>query len=184
MLATVDSEARRLDRLVANLLDLSRLEVGAAEPRPELWTVEGLVGQALAELGAGAERVTISLHAELPPIEVDGAQIELVLVNLLENALKFSSPADPVELRGELREGEVTVSVIDRGPGLSDAELERIFEPFEQGRAPSRGSGLGLAIARGFAQANGARLRAEPRMEGGASFVLSVPAASPARTPA
>ena len=184
LLATVDSEARRLDRLVANLLDLSRLEVGAAEPRPELWTVEGLVGQALAELGAGAERVTISLHAELPPIEVDGAQIELVLVNLLENALKFSSPADPVELRGELREGEVTVSVIDRGPGLSDAELERIFEPFEQGRAPSRGSGLGLAIARGFAQANGARLRAEPRMEGGASFVLSVPAASPARTPA
>jgi len=184
LLATVDSEARRLDRLVANLLDLSRLEVGAAEPRPELWTVEGLVGQALAVLGAGAERVTISLHAELPPIEVDGAQIELVLVNLLENALKFSSPADPVELRGELREGEVTVSVIDRGPGLSDAELERIFEPFEQGRAPSRGSGLGLAIARGFAQANGARLRAEPRMEGGASFVLSVPAASPARTPA
>jgi two-component system sensor histidine kinase KdpD len=66
---------------------------------------------------------------------------------------------------------------VDQGPGLSDGELERIFEPFEQGRAPSRGTGLGLAIARGFAQANGARLEAERGREGGASFVLLVPAA-------
>ncbi len=178
LLATIDSEAKRLDRLVANLLDLSRLEVGAAEPRPELWTVEGLVGQALAELGPGAERVSVSLAADLPPIEVDGAQIELVLVNLLDNALKFSSAPDPVELHGESANGEVIVRVSDRGPGLSEVELERIFEPFEQGRAASRGTGLGLAIARGFAQANGGRLRAESVQEGGASFVLSLPASA------
>ena len=179
LLATIDTESRRLDRLVANLLDLSRLELGAAEPKPELWTVESLVGQALAELGPGAERVSVSLADDLPPVEVDGAQIGLVLVNLLDNALELS--AESVEVNGELLAGEVEVRVSDRGPGLSDAELERIFEPFEQGRAPTRGTGLGLAIARGFAQANGARLRATSRSGGGATFVVSMPAARRAR---
>jgi two-component system, OmpR family, sensor histidine kinase KdpD len=173
LLATIDVEAKRLDRLVANLLDLSRLELGAAEPNPELWTIESLVGQALSQLVTGAERVTVSLAADLPPVEVDGAQIGLVLVNLIDNALKFSS--DPVELRGERLNGDVVVRIDDRGPGLSDAELQRIFEPFEQGRAASRGTGLGLAIARGFADANGATLEAEPRRDGGSSFILSVP---------
>jgi len=177
LLATIDVEAKRLDRLVANLLDLSRLELGTAEPKPELWTIESLVGQALSELGAEGERVSVSIAGDLPPVEVDGAQIGLVLVNLIDNALKFSSPADPVELVGEKQGGEVIVRVTDRGPGLSESELERIFEPFEQGRAATRGTGLGLAIARGFAQANGAGLRAEAR-EAGASFVLSLPVAS------
>jgi len=174
LLATIDTETRRLDRLVANLLDLSRLELGAAEPKPELWTVETLVGQALSELGPRAERVTVSLPAELDPIEVDGTQIEHVLVNLIDNALTFS-PDAPVELTGEQLNGELIVRVVDHGPGLDDGELERIFEPFEQGRVPSRGSGLGLAIAQGFAHANGARLEAEPGRESGASFALSLP---------
>jgi two-component system sensor histidine kinase KdpD len=174
LLATIDTETKRLDRLVANLLDLSRLELGAAEPKPELWTLETLIGQALSELGASAERVAVSLAPDLEPIEVDGVQIEHVLVNLLDNALKFS-PDAPVEVQGEQLNGEVVVRVVDHGPGLSPSELERIFEPFEQGRVPSRGSGLGLAIAQGFAQANGARLEAEQRRGGGASFVLSLP---------
>jgi two-component system sensor histidine kinase KdpD len=174
LLATIDAETRRLDRLVANLLDLSRLELGVAEPKPELWTVESLVGQALNELGARAERVDVELAADLEPIEVDGVQIEHVLVNLIDNALKFS-PDAPVELVGEQLNGEAVVRVVDHGPGLSDGELQRIFEPFEQGRVPSRGSGLGLAIAKGFAQANGARLEARSAPEGGASFVLSLP---------
>ena len=177
LLTTIEVEAKRLDRLVANLLDLSRLELGAAEPKPELWTLDGLVGQALAELGSRAARVEVSLPVDLPPVEVDGAQIEHVLVNLLDNALEFSAPTDPVELHGEQHDGDVVVRVVDQGPGLSDGELERIFEPFEQGRAQSRGTGLGLAIARGFAEANGARLQAERDREGGASFVLTVPAA-------
>jgi two-component system sensor histidine kinase KdpD len=174
LLTTIDTETRRLDRLVANLLDLSRLELGVAEPKPELWTVESLVGQALNELGARAERVDVALAADLEPIEVDGAQIERVLVNLIDNALKFS-PDAPVELVGEQLNGEAVVRVVDHGPGLSDGDLQRIFEPFEQGRVPSRGSGLGLAIAKGFALANGARLEAESSRDGGASFVLSLP---------
>src|SRR6266511_2882282 len=174
LLSTIDVEAKRLDRLVGNLLDHSRLELGAAEPKPELWTVESLVGQALNELGARAERVDVTLSEDLKPIEVDGVQIERVLVNLIDNALKFS-PDAPVELVGEQLNGDAVVRVVDHGPGLGDSELQRVFEPFEQGRVPSRGSGLGLAIAKGFAQANGARLEAESSPDGGASFVLSLP---------
>ncbi len=174
LLATIDTETRRLDHLVANLLDLSRLELGIAEPRPELWTVEALVGQALSELGARAERVDVELAPDLGPVEVDGVQIERVLVNLIDNALKFS-PDAPVDVVGEQQNGVAAVRIVDHGPGLSDGELERVFEPFEQGRVPSRGSGLGLAIAKGFAQANGARLEAESSQSGGATFVLSFP---------
>ena len=174
LLATIDTETRRLDHLVANLLDLSRLELGVAEPKPELWTIETLVGQALNELGTRAERVDVELAPDLRPIEVDGVQIQRVLVNLIDNALKFS-PDAPVELVGEQVNGTSVVRVIDHGPGLDRGELERVFEPFEQGRVSSRGTGLGLAIAKGFAQANGARLEAEPSQNGGASFVLSLP---------
>jgi two-component system sensor histidine kinase KdpD len=182
LLATIEGESKRLDSLVSNLLDLSRLEVGAAEPRPEFWTVEGLLGEALAELGASADRVSVSLAVDLPPIHVDGAQIERVLVNLLENALKFSSSTDPVELSGESQSGEVIVRVFDRGPGLGRVDLERMFEPFERGgdKAPGRGTGLGLAIAKGFAEANGARLSVDQAVSVGACLVLSIPAA---RTP-
>ena len=179
LLSTIEGESKRLDSLVSNLLDLSRLEVGAAEPKPEFWTVEGLLGQALAELGPPADRVSVSLAADLPPIHVDGAQIERVLVNLLENALKFSSSTDPVELSGESQSGEVVVRVFDRGSGLGRVDLERMFEPFERGgeRAPGRGTGLGLAIAKGFAEANGARLSVDQAVSVGACLVLSIPAA-------
>jgi two-component system, OmpR family, sensor histidine kinase KdpD len=179
LLATIEDESKRLDSLVSNLLDLSRLEVGAAEPRPEFWTVEGLLGQALTELGPPADRVSVSLAGDLPPIHVDGAQMERVLVNLLENALKFSSSTDPVELSGETREGEVVVRVFDRGPGLSGVNLERLFEPFERGgdKAAGRGTGLGLAIAKGFAEANGARLWVDQAVSEGACLILSIPAA-------
>jgi two-component system sensor histidine kinase KdpD len=108
-----------------------------------------------------------------------------VLVNVIENALKLSSPADPVEVGVTSADGEVIVRVTDRGPGLAPEDLDRIFEPFEHGPDNRRGTGLGLAIARGFAEANGCRLWAEPRAGSGASFVLALPQAStPARVEA
>ena len=178
LLATIRSEAGRLDRLVSNLLDLSRLEAGAAKPRPELWTVDGLVARALGELGDRAERIQVVLSGEPAAVRVDGAQIERVLVNLLDNALEHSSPSDPVEVRVEAEPGEALVRVLDRGPGVSEEELEQIFEPFETGRSrATRGSGLGLAIARGFASANGGRVWAERAEKGGAEFVLALPRA-------
>jgi two-component system, OmpR family, sensor histidine kinase KdpD len=176
LLQTIDVEARRLERLVHNLLDLSRLQAGAAEPRPELWTADGIVGRALEELGEGTDRVAVSLGAESPAFRVDGAQAERALVNLIENALKFSSPTDTVDVSVETSEGEARIRVTDRGPGLTEAQLRRIFDPFERGTSES-GTGLGLTIARGFAEANGGRVWAESEVGKGASFVLGFPLA-------
>ena len=171
LLETIRLETSRLERLVANLLDLSRLEAGAARPQPELWPVDELISQALESLGTDAARVTVRHDPDTPPVRVDAGQLERALANVLENALRLSSPTDEVTVTASSSGGEVLVRVDDRGPGLK--ELERIFEPFEG----SRGTGLGLAIARGFAEANGSRLWAEPRAGSGASFVFALPAA-------
>jgi two-component system sensor histidine kinase KdpD len=178
LLETIRVESARLDHLVENLLDLSRLQAGAAAPTPELWPVDELLAQALDELGDRAERVQVDLPADLPPVQVDPIQAQRILVNLLDNALKFSSPDDPVSVRGTNTRRDVIVRVVDRGPGIPADQLEHIFEPFHRvsGRADRRGAGLGLAIARGFAEANGGRVWAESRPEQGASFALALPA--------
>jgi len=178
LLETIRLETARLERLVANLLDLSRLEAGAARPQRELWPIDELVSRALDGLGAEAARVTVALDDEAPLVSVDAAQLERVLVNVLENALRFSSPSDRVELVGTSTGDDVLIRISDRGPGVDPDELERIFEPFEHGRGAGQGTGLGLAIARGFAEANGCRLSAEPSAGSGASFVLALPAAA------
>jgi two-component system sensor histidine kinase KdpD len=183
LLASIRLQARRLDRLVENLLDLSRLEAGAAKPVLELWTVDGLVARALEAIGTERDRVAVSLPDDSPTVRVDAAQLERALVNLLENALAYSSPSDPVEIRAEAENGEVIVRVIDRGPGIAPQEQAAIFEAFRQGaRGGERGSGLGLAIARGFAQANDGWLWVESEPGRGASFALALPAVEvPAR---
>ncbi len=178
LLETIRLETARLERLVANLLDLSRLEAGAAQPRPELWAVDELVSRALETLGPEADRVRVRLAGGAPPVRVDAAQLERALANVIENALRLSSPSDPVDVTVAVAGDEVHVRTDDRGPGLADDDLERIFEPFEQGAAARRGTGLGLAIARGFAEANGCRLWAVPRPGSGASFVLAIPGAT------
>jgi len=177
---TIRIEVHRLERLVENLLDLSRLDAGPAVRRPEVWTVDIVLARALEQLGVEGDRVTVSLESGAPlPIRVDAAQIERVLVNLLENALKFSSPTDPVSVSASRGAGRVLVRVRDRGPGILPADRERIFEPFERGSGEGRGSGLGLAIARGFAEANGGVIRVESSSEqGGSTFVLDLPAAA------
>jgi K+-sensing histidine kinase KdpD len=176
LLAAIRLEAERLDRLVANLLDLSRLEVGAVNANPELWSVDELVGRALDALGLDATRVTVSLPDQVPFVEVDAGQIERALVNLLENALKFSSPEDRVSVSVDVAEGEVVVAVRDQGIGLRPEDLDSIFEPFQRGSGSSgrAGAGLGLAIVRGFAQANGGRAWAESKGRG-AAFFLELP---------
>jgi two-component system, OmpR family, sensor histidine kinase KdpD len=177
LLESVEIETHRLSRLVANLLDMSRLEAGAAAPEPELWTVDDLVRQAIDDVD-GEDRVQVSA-TDAPPVRVDAAQIERVLANLLENALKFSSPEMPVQVRVTTTRSEVIVRVVDQGPGIPTAELERVFEAFyRQEGNRGGGAGLGLAIARGFAEANGARLWAESRPGQGATFALALPAVS------
>jgi two-component system, OmpR family, sensor histidine kinase KdpD len=173
---TITTEASRLERLVTNLIDLSRLEAGAARPRPELWTGDDLVGRALETLGPAAERVEVRLPEEPVAAIVDGAQAERVLVNLLENAAKFSSTADPIEVDVGADKSELVIRVRDHGPGIPPDRAVRMFDPFESSN-PGAGMGLGLAIATGFAQANGGRVWFESAEDGGAVFALALPAA-------
>jgi two-component system sensor histidine kinase KdpD len=154
---------------------MSRLEAGAAAPAVELWTVDELIRQAVADVAANG-RVLIR-GADTQLVRVDAAQIERVLANLLENALKFSPAGSPVHVRVTATRAEVIVRVVDQGPGIPEPELERVFEPFYRREGGRVGAGLGLAIARGFAQANGARLWAESRPDQGATFALALPAA-------
>jgi two-component system, OmpR family, sensor histidine kinase KdpD len=177
--SSIRLQIHRLDRFVSNMLDLSRLEAGAARPLPELWTVDGLVARALNAIGPENERIETAFDEDSPPLSVDPAQIEHALVNVLENALKFSSPTDVVELRTEQSGGELVIRIRDHGPGIQGDEHDEIFKPFQRGtKTEGRGgSGLGLAIARGFVQLNGGRIWVESEPGRGTMVALAFPAA-------
>jgi two-component system, OmpR family, sensor histidine kinase KdpD len=181
LLDTIKEESLRLDRLVANLLDLSRLEAGAVTSRKELVAIDELVGQALAQLGGREASVRVELPGdEIPLVEVDAIQVERALVNLLENGLRFSPENQDVFVRVTASSNEVVLRVENGGPPLAERDLVRIFEPFvraseEEGR---QGTGLGLAIARGFAEANGGRIWAETPGSEGACFAIAFPLVS------
>jgi K+-sensing histidine kinase KdpD len=169
--ASIRLQIRRLDRSVSNLLDLSRLEAGAALPVRELWTVDGLIARALEAVGPENDRIDVLLPDDSPPISVDAAQIEHALVNLLENALKFSSVTDRVEVRADATTEDVFLRIADHGPGIAPEEQTKVFEPFH-----GSGTGLGLAIARGFVELNHGRIRVESNPGRGTTFVLWFPA--------
>jgi two-component system sensor histidine kinase KdpD len=185
LLATVLAASEQLDHLVGNLLDLSRLQAGAAQPDQGLVELEELVIAALGELGDAGARVEVSFAGDPPSVLVDPHQVQRVLVNLLENAIKYSPATEAIRVQVAETPSEAVVRVIDHGPGVPAEEHERIFEPFQRGSrgAHAPGAGLGLAIARGFAEANGGRLTVESRSEQGATFVLALPAAR-AKVPA
>jgi two-component system sensor histidine kinase KdpD len=202
MAIVIQEETQRLSRLVDNLLDLSRLEAGAAEPRRHPTSIEELIGVALGELGSDPEDFTLSIDRELPLVNVDAVQMERAFVNVLENARRHSG-GHPVSVRARavrslaggprltgsgLERGSaerpipagdrVIVRIVDRGPGIPPAQLERVFEPFYRAGTPGgehRGSGLGLAIARGFAEANDGSLYVESLPGQGATFVFEFP---------
>jgi two-component system sensor histidine kinase KdpD len=157
LLETIRLETARLSRLVENVLDLSRIQAGAAAPRPALWAVDDLLGQAAAE-ASEPTRLHIDVPAGLPAARVDAVQLQRVLVNLIENALKFG--AGEVDLTARAAGDELVVDVLDRG----------------QGARARQGLGLGLAIAHGFTDANGGTLTLEPREGGGMRARLTLPA--------
>jgi two-component system sensor histidine kinase KdpD len=176
---TILGEAERLDHLVTNLLDLSRLQAGAAAPEPGDWPVDDLVLQALDSVEAGS-RVEVVLPDDSPLVHADPHQTERIVANLVENALRYSPPDEPVRIQFRQTGSEVLVRVVDHGPGIPRVESERIFEAFQRGSlsGSTRGAGLGLAIARGFAEANGGRVWVESHAGQGAAFVLALPVAS------
>jgi two-component system sensor histidine kinase KdpD len=174
LLESIRAQAARLDRLVGNLLDLSRLEAGAAAPELEVWPADSLVARALDAVGSDGEAVDVSLPREPLAVRVDAAQLEHALVNLLENALKVSPR---VSVAVAPSNGDVVFRVADDGPGIPADDRDVIFEAFARGGNVngSRGAGLGLAIARGFLEVNGGRLWLEPDDGHGATFAFALP---------
>jgi two-component system, OmpR family, sensor histidine kinase KdpD len=178
--AVIGDEAQRLSRLVEKLLDLSRLQSGAAEPRADWVSIDDVVRTAAEAVEATTPSPAVELHIEpdLPLIEADAAQLERVFVNLLENARRYSGD-HPVQVRARAVGSHLKVRVIDRGPGIPARELPHLFEPFRQGRQAGdhAGAGLGLAIVRGFVEANGATVTAESLPGQGSVFEIDFPLA-------
>jgi two-component system, OmpR family, sensor histidine kinase KdpD len=173
LLETIAVDAERLAKLVGDLLDLSRLQAGSAEPDQELWLLDDLVHDAVNAAGAH-DAVDVGEGGVF--VNVDAVQIERALVNLIENAVRYSPDGGRVHVNVSGSNDEAIVRIVDQGPGLPAAELDQIFEPFYR-RDHRSGTGLGLAIARGFAEGNGGRLWAESRPHQGATFVLALPRA-------
>jgi len=180
LLETICEDAERMERLVTNLLDMTRLESGAMSVRREWVPVVEMVGSALTRLEgklAGRE-ITTSLPSDLPLASVDPVLIEQVLVNLLENVAKYTPPATPVDVTASANGKLLRIEISDRGPGLPPGEETRIFEKFHRGpHVGIAGVGLGLSICRGIVEAHAGRMEAENRPGGGATFRLSLPLA-------
>ena len=179
LLADVSAETDRLDRLVSDLLDVSRLQAGSASTALDWCEVDDLLRGAVTAARSRAPGTTVEIEAddELPLVHCDASQIERVLVNLIENAAKFSPAGAPVSLRARASEDDhVEISVIDHGPGISLDQRERVFEPFYRGRGGGAGgTGLGLAIARGFVEANAGTLTIEDAPGGGTCMRIVLP---------
>lgn len=178
-------QAKDLDRLVTGVLQMTRLEAGAIRLRREATRLTGVIETAMArlpEMSAGL-RCRVEIPPELPLVSVDPVLLSHAFANLLDNALKFSSPDAPIDVDARALDGHVLVGVADRGVGVPADELDRIFEKFYRRRqsdailAASTGTGLGLAVAKGIVEAHGGRIWAEQRQGGGMVVRVRLPVA-------
>jgi two-component system sensor histidine kinase KdpD len=171
-------ETERLDRRVRDLLDMTRLESGAVRVHKEWQSVEEVVGAALnqTESRLAGRQIQTDVPSTLLA-QCDSVLIQQVLVNLIENAAKYSPPGTPISVLASQAEGEVRIEVGDRGPGVPEEDHARIFEKFRRGQAESKtgGVGLGLTICRAIVLAHGGRIWVEDRQGGGASFRFTLP---------
>ena len=179
LLETAHEEAERLNRLVRNLLDMTRVASGAIRPKKEWHPLDEIIGVALHRLEPrlGGRKVDVKLPADLPPVPLDDVLIEQVFINLLENSLKYTPAGSPIDIRATAKPGAVEIEVADRGAGVPPAERDHVFEKFYRlTREPSGGgAGLGLAICRGVVEAHGGRIWVEDREGGGACFRFTLP---------
>jgi K+-sensing histidine kinase KdpD len=174
--AAVVSEGERLSRLVENLIDVSRLESGSAEPRREPVDLVGVFEAARESVGLDGEAVKLGVDPELPPLVADPVQLERAFANLFENGARHGA-GRPVLVRARESGGRLVVRVVDQGPGIPEVERERIFEPFYRREGSGQGFGLGLAIAKGFVEASGGEIAVESVPGQGSTFVVSFPLA-------
>ncbi|HYB00013.1 MAG TPA: ATP-binding protein [Ktedonobacteraceae bacterium] len=180
---SIEREADRLNRLVSNLLDMSRIEDAALKPEKELYMLPELVQDVLGRLKPLLvdRDVRTQVPVDLPPIELDYMQIDQVLTNLIENAVRYTPKDSPIEVSARCEGSYIVISVADRGPGIPAGDLDRIFDKFYRvldGKQPTghpSGSGLGLAVCKGLVEAHGGRIWAEPREGGGVVFSVSLP---------
>jgi two-component system sensor histidine kinase KdpD len=183
--SAIEREVDRLNSLVENLLDMSRIEAGSLRPEKVWYPLDALLRDVLDRMHPFLEGriVQISLPDSLPPVEVDVVLIEQVVTNLVTNAVSYTPAGSPIEVSVQVEE-EAVVSIADRGPGIALAEQEHIFDKFYRvlGKAQTagetrerRGSGLGLAICRGLVEAHGGRIWVESRPGGGAVFRFTLP---------
>ena len=173
-----------MNSLVNNLLDMARLQSGAVKLNRQWQPLEEVVGSALKAVAStiAGRPVSVDLPPDLPLLEFDAVLMERVLVNLLENAAKYTPAGSPIGIGAAPGEGDtVRIWVDDRGPGLPPGKEEEIFKKFERGQKESAtpGVGLGLAICRAICEAHGGTIRAENRRGGGARFVFSLPRGNP-----
>ena len=179
-LATIEDEADRLNTLVGNLLDMSRLQAGVIEPVFRLVHLDEVVPAALASLGDRARRVKADVPETLPAVYGDAALLERVIANLVENALKWSPPEAPVRVEAGAFQDHVLLRIVDRGPGIRVTDRDRVFLPFQRlGDAPrDTGVGLGLAVARGFVTAMEGELELDDTPGGGTTAIIALKGAS------
>jgi two-component system sensor histidine kinase KdpD len=178
LLDTICEEADRLERLVRNLLDMTKVESGALQVKRDWVPLEEIVGSALTRLEGSlvGRPVAISLPPDLPLLSVDAVLLEQVFVNLLENAIKYTPAGSELDIQARTDRDTVVVTVSDRGPGLPARAETRVFEKFFRAAGPAiPGAGLGLAICRGVVDAHGGTITAANREGGGASFVITLP---------
>lgn len=188
-LSDIEGEARRLARIVANLLDLSRMESGTLRPERGWYDLAALVDDVLGRLRATTREhlVHVRVSDDMPPVPLDYVEVDQILSNLVENAVRHTPRGTEIWITIERGEGAAVVTVADSGHGIPEEELSRLFDPFV--RAARRkggpgGVGLGLAIARGLVEAHGGRITAENRPGGGATFRFTLPLELPVRAPA
>ena len=178
--AELDEAARRLNRLVQNLLDLSRLEAGHLRTNPDWHDLRDLVNAALQNLGRSVSRHTIrtDIPGDLPPVKLDAVLTEQILVNLLGNAAVHTPPGTTMEFQACAEGDQLVLRVMDNGPGLPPGDPKRLFDRFQRGSdAAAGGTGIGLSLVKGFAEAQGGSVSAENRAGGGAVFTVKLPLA-------
>lgn len=179
-LEAIEGDTDRLNRLVGNLLDMSRLQAGALELTRHPVALEEVVAAAVDSLGPSAATVQVDVPEDLPLALVDPGLLERAVANLLANAVRWSPPGQPVVVYGALLPPDLELRVVDHGPGVPVHQREQIFQPFQRlGDRTHDGAGLGLAIASGFVQAMGGELRLTETAGGGATFSILVATAMP-----
>jgi two-component system sensor histidine kinase KdpD len=181
---TIDTEADRLNALIDNLLDMSRLQTGALRPAKRPVGLDEVVYSALASLSGDISTVTVNVPDTLPPVQADAALLERAVANIIANARTWNPPTQTVRVDTTLIGRNIELHIVDRGPGIPAAQRDAVFQPFQRlgdtPNGPTDGVGLGLAVARGFVEAMGGTVTLDDTPTGGLTAIITMPLAEPA----